>query len=87
MRELCSNLNPFTLIGATTRSGLLTALCELVLVFLLDYNIYRGTIDYLLRKVHRYSKCQYRWKLLSKLQVEVGTYRMLCYVAYVILHK
>jgi Holliday junction DNA helicase RuvB len=25
MRELCSNLNPFTLIGATTRSGLLTA--------------------------------------------------------------
>jgi Holliday junction resolvasome RuvABC ATP-dependent DNA helicase subunit len=38
-RTVQLNLNPFTLIGATTRSGLLQLLCELVLVFLLDYNI------------------------------------------------
>jgi Holliday junction resolvasome RuvABC ATP-dependent DNA helicase subunit len=38
-RTVQLNLNPFTLIGATTRSGLSLLLCELVLVFLLDYNI------------------------------------------------
>jgi Holliday junction DNA helicase RuvB len=37
-RTVQLNLNPFTLIGATTRSGLLTAPMRARLVFL-DYNI------------------------------------------------
>lgn len=38
-RTVQINLAPFTLIGATTRSGLLTAPCVPVLGFNLDYNI------------------------------------------------
>jgi Holliday junction resolvasome RuvABC ATP-dependent DNA helicase subunit len=69
-RTVQLNLNPFTLIGATTRSGLLTAPMRARFGISSRLLLYRGTIDYLLKEVHRYSKCQYRWKLLSKLQVE-----------------
>jgi Holliday junction resolvasome RuvABC ATP-dependent DNA helicase subunit len=44
-RTVQLNLNPFTLIGATTRSGLLQLLCELVWYFSTTI-LYRGTIDY-----------------------------------------
>jgi hypothetical protein len=45
-RTVQLNLNPFTLIGATTRSGLSLLLCELVLYFFSTTILYRGTIDY-----------------------------------------
>jgi Holliday junction DNA helicase RuvB len=38
------NLNPFTLIGATTRSGLLQLLCELVLAFLSRLQYYTAEL-------------------------------------------
>jgi Holliday junction DNA helicase RuvB len=47
------HLNPFTLIGATTRSGLLQLLCELVLAFLLNI-------------IPRNYWLQMRWNAISK---------------------
>jgi Holliday junction DNA helicase RuvB len=50
------NLNPFTLIGATTRSGLLLMRARFGISSRLQYY----TADWLqLLKVHRYSKCLY----------------------------
>jgi Holliday junction DNA helicase RuvB len=70
-RTVQLNLNPFTLIGAT-RSGLLTPMRAR---FGISSRLQYYTAELLTTIVERSAsipKCQYRWKLLSKLQVEVG---------------
>jgi Holliday junction DNA helicase RuvB len=69
-RTVQLNLNPFTLIGATTRSGLLTA--PMRARFGISSRLQYYTAELLTTIVESASipKCQYRWKLLSKLQVE-----------------
>jgi Holliday junction resolvasome RuvABC ATP-dependent DNA helicase subunit len=85
-RTVQLNLNPFTLIGATTRSGLLTAPMRARFGISSRLQYYTAELLTIVERVHRYSKCQYRWKLLSKLQGE-REHIVYCYVAYVILHK
>jgi Holliday junction DNA helicase RuvB len=72
MRELCSNLNPFTLIGADT----FWTSAPMRARFFSTTILYRGTIDYNCWKKCIDTENAYRWKLLSKLQVEVGEHRV-----------
>jgi Holliday junction resolvasome RuvABC ATP-dependent DNA helicase subunit len=70
MRELCSLILIHSLLGATTRSGLLTA--PMRARFGISSRLQYYTAELLTTIVESASipKCQYRWKLLSKLQVE-----------------
>jgi Holliday junction DNA helicase RuvB len=79
-RTVQINLNPFTLIGATTRSGLLTATYAR---FGISSRLQYYTTELLTSIVERSAsilKCRFHLKLLLKLRVEVTTIALQCFV-------